>query len=122
MRAILRAHRRASVRAVQPSSSARMASSIARGSGSMPASQELGKVRRSSAKSSVPTAGTVARTPSSGARTSPSSGPWAHSSTFSPASTPSPGGTGRWTVQVTSFEATSQPSETNCQYRLPQSA
>ena len=88
----------------------------------MPESHSAGIVTRSSAYSSVPTAGTVAWTPPSVVDTEPVSGPCAHTRTLSPAEIVSPEGTGRLTVQVTFCDGTSQPSVTNFQYSSPTSS
>ena len=78
-------------------------------------SHSEGKAILASANSSVPTPGTLYLTPYSMKPTLASSGPWPQARTFSPALTDVPTGTGRWTKQVTFFDSTSQPSETNFQ-------
>ncbi len=78
-------------------------------------SQETGKVMRASAKSSPPTAGTEKTTSSPPNDTEPSRVPWPQARTLPSGSTDWPAGTGRWTVHVTSWEVSSQPSDTNFQ-------
>ena len=81
-------------------------------------SHSTGKQILASANSSVPTMGTVKVAPSSLTVTSPLSGPCAQARTLPD----SPSGAGSVTVQTTSLDETSQPSETNFQYSSPVSA
>ena len=80
-----------------------------------PESQDCGKVTRISAYSSVPTPEAVKTTSLPEKLTLPSRGPCPQARTFCPAVTDSPAGTGRCSVQVTFWDSTSQPSETNFQ-------
>ena len=83
---------------------------------SMPVSQASGKVTRASAKSLVLTRGTVPTMSPLTAWISPVSGAWCcHMRTSSPAVQVAPAGAGRWMVQVTFSEGSSQPSVTNFQ-------
>ena len=82
---------------------------------SQPAIHSLGNVTRISANSSVPTPGTVNTTSSPLKATSASRGPWPQARTLATGLTDSPAGTGRCRLQITFWDSTSHPSETNFQ-------